>query len=201
VLIPSGIGSLNERTNGNRVTDQELAFATDWIAGLRARGAKVTRGKGKRGPRASVKLTPQEEDTLRTHREAIKAVLAREGKAGPSATRSAQLVGRPEPPEKPQEPTPVVVVDRYRITEDDVVNVLTGEGNDALADYRNGRMSKADAYERARCWFRQLGTLRAGPARWSRGLPKVDDETTNRAQAERRVPTRETYHRSHRFRA
>lgn len=63
------------------------------------------------------------------------------------------------PAKLPVEETPEVYVGRQRVTERDVVEALTALGDEVVADYRAGRMTKREAYAIARNRLKQLREL------------------------------------------
>jgi hypothetical protein len=46
-----------------------------------------------------------------------------------------------------------------RVTEHDVRECLRGLGDDALRDFETGRLAKAEAWEMARAWLRQIAEM------------------------------------------
>jgi hypothetical protein len=53
-------------------------------------------------------------------------------------------------------PEPLPLVGRHQLTEEDVQAVLRDEGDEVLADYVAGRLSRPDAIARAVRWHRQF---------------------------------------------
>ncbi len=102
---------------------------------------------------------------IREHRAAIKD-LVRNGYAPvPAPDPSRPRAPAPEPE---SDARPRLSVGGQEISEADVLTALRLEGDEALDDYAAGRLSRSDAYQRARCRARQAEQLRCGPARWSR---------------------------------
>ena len=62
----------------------------------------------------------------------------------------------------PAEPEPEVYACGRRVTEADVFEALGMLGDETVADYRAGRLSKAHAYDIARRWLREFAQLRRG---------------------------------------
>jgi hypothetical protein len=70
------------------------------------------------------------------------------------------------PSSKPTDPTwgrsttdpnaPEVYVLGHRVTEDEVIEQLRDQGDQALADYKSGRLSREEAYRQTANWLRQL---------------------------------------------
>jgi hypothetical protein len=71
---------------------------------------------------------------------------------------------------EPEEPEPEVYAYSHRVTSRDVDEALQALGDEAVADYRAGRIPKVKAYGIARRRLRQLRELRAGPSVWSREM-------------------------------
>jgi hypothetical protein len=72
----------------------------------------------------------------------------------------AQPVAAPEP----QEPEPELFVRGRRVTDADVREMLRRLGDEELASYDRGTMSKREAFERAKEWMDRR--LRAGTVSW-----------------------------------
>lgn len=129
---------------------RDLATARELVAVLRERGVQLTLA-GERQLRAKPwrALGPELRHDIQRNRDEIIAVLKAEQAPAPP-------VNTPPPP---PEPEPVVFAYGHRITERDVHAALRALGDDALADYDAGRITKAEVYEIARlreCQFRQL---------------------------------------------
>lgn len=140
--------------------------AAEILVSLRERGVNVSLEGGKFRARPWVSLPPDLRNAVQKHWKDIIALLQAEG--GPPLRRSDQqepLVGpgRAEPKPKPQ-PEPEVYAYGQRVTELDVLDALTSLGDEAVADYREGRTSKSQAYEIARLRLRQMRQIgRARP--------------------------------------
>lgn len=117
---------------------------------------------------AKRKLSAEERDYLRDHEAEFKALAAASpdkcvGWTPPPLPSKAQPRTQPrrqsQPPRVPAQPEPVpeVYVRGVRITEAHVEQAMEAAGD--LDDYRKGRISKIEAYERARVRQRQLQEL------------------------------------------
>lgn len=136
--------------------------AADLVNRLHARGVTVAiRGKKVvlSPPTAYKHLSDDERTTLRLHRADIKEFIRAAGPHVQLTTVTTELAPQAATPTKPTrraEPEPVVYVGRHRIAEHDVRESLRNFGDDTLADYIAGRLSKADAYEMTRCGLREM---------------------------------------------
>lgn len=137
---------------------------TDFVTGLAAQGVTLAVRNGRLWvlpATAFSGLTTAQKEFIRDHREELKT-LARAGGLPPvhSAARAELKPARPARrrlPAASTEPEPVVFAWRgRRVTEDDVVECLTGLGDRALADYRSGELSKREAFDMARAWLREI---------------------------------------------
>ena len=121
------------------------AVAEEWAARQAARGVtlKVRNGRLWLRPGAAYKeMSDTDRAFLRRRRDELKAI----GLRG---------FVQPVKPEPETEPEPELCVHGRPVTEKDVVDTLKVLGDHALADYHAGRLSKHEAYERARCRLRQ----------------------------------------------
>jgi hypothetical protein len=93
-------------------------------------------------------LTDDERAVLRRHTSELLAPI--------TAPRGAPA------PAPPVEPTPVIVVGRRQITERDVEHACRMLGDAVLADYRAGRITKADAFAMTARGLTQLHRMTGG---------------------------------------
>lgn len=104
-------------------------------------------------------LTPEEQSFIRANRAEVKRALQDGYRPQEPVPVPVPQLPEPEPQAAepvPQEPPPVVYAHGRRITENDVASAVHDLGDQVEADYREGRMSKVEAYDIAR---RRLLTL------------------------------------------
>ncbi len=101
-------------------------------------------------------LTPEEQSFIRANRAEVKRTL-QDGYRPQEPVSEPQTESvpvsepqAPEPQATPPEPPPVVYAHGRRITEADVLSAVHDLGDQVEADYREGRMSKVQAYDIAR---------------------------------------------------
>jgi len=138
-------------------TESQKQPAADFVAALTARGVtlKVRNNRLWLLPAsAHGELSDAELLVLRHHREEIKRLVI----AGlPTPTPASADTAKPAT--APPEPDPIVYVGKVRVTLRDVHDALEALGDEVLADFHAGRMSKAKAYDIARmrlCAFHQM---------------------------------------------
>lgn len=128
-------------------------FVAGLVSRLREAGASFSvEPAGKLRVRPWRSLPAEDRQAVRANRTEIIALLEaqkREAERAPSA--------RPAPQVKP---TPEVYAYGQRVTEYDVMQALTALGDEVLAGYRAGRMTKREAYGIARLRLKQLKELR-----------------------------------------
>ncbi len=142
--------------------------AAEFVERMVSRGVSL----GLRGNRlflspssAYAELSYDMRSVLRTHRAEIKELIRTAGPFVISPTRDTAAPApqpQPEPARSTQrsEVEPVVFVGRKRVTESDVRGFMADLGDEELADYEAGRISKIDAYESTRLAMLQRLELR-----------------------------------------
>jgi hypothetical protein len=130
--------------------------AADFVNRLRERGVTVSvqRDRVVLSPRSAYKhLSPEERTVLRLHRADIINLIRSAGPFVQPSMATATLApeaARPAASVLRSEPLPVVYALGRRIREHEVREALANYGDETLADYDAGRISKADAYELTR---------------------------------------------------
>ena len=143
------------------MTDQ---LAIDFTARLAANGVtlKVRNNRLWLLPgRAYKDLSDEDRAFLRHHRAELKLIAER-------GVPVAKVSSKPAP--KPEEPEPEVYAYNHHITSHDVNEAMEALGDDALADYRAGRITKVEAYEMARHHKRQTLQMGGQSAGWQHFL-------------------------------
>lgn len=118
------------------------------------------RGRLELHPKGSYKMLSAEERSFLQSRNAkLKALAATKHLGWIQPGTQPQLQSQPSgvPAQPPGEPAPEVYARGVRITEAHVEAAMEAAGD--LEDYRKGRISKIEAYERARVRQRQLQEL------------------------------------------
>lgn len=104
-------------------------------------------------------LSDEDRTAIRKLRPAIKALAS--GGLLPAICDPQTAAPPVREAQRKEEPTPEVWVRGVRITEAHVTTALTALGDDMLAAYESGRLSKLEAYEMARLRERQAQELLA----------------------------------------
>ena len=147
-MVPSPRGLVTEHGTGpnhreaKAVAENTLAAAT--VARLRRNGAVFTLEGKRLRVRPWRSLPAEDRRAVQDQWRAIVAFLRAE-RAEPAPAPA------PEPEPEPEGPP---------VAEHDVLEALAGLGDETLARYQSGRLSKAEAYEMTRNWLRQRKELR-----------------------------------------
>lgn len=127
-----------------------MEAAADILTSLRERGITVALEGGKLRVRPWVSLPPDLRNAVQKCWKEIIALLQAEAKPEPLPVKP-----KPRPESEPE-----VYAYGQRVTESDVLEALASLGDEAVSDYRAGRMPKSQAYEVARLRLRQVREIR-----------------------------------------
>jgi hypothetical protein len=109
-------------------------------------------------------LTDADRAFVRQHRESLKALIR-------SGYTPAIKQPAPAPPPTKPDPVPTIFVGGKQVTEVMVMEALSRLGDERLADYLLGRISKSDAYAQTRIAIEARAAMRTGNLRrFGRGL-------------------------------
>jgi hypothetical protein len=135
------------------VTDA-VREAQDRMQRAAGRGVTFTLRDGRAVVRNANRLWPEELKWFREHTADVVSALT----PPPAPPPPQPAAGLFDPATAPQVYCPFL--DRY-VEEADVLEMLAGDGDDALAAYRDGRTPKVDAFRAARAWLKQRHRMEA----------------------------------------